>query len=77
MLKLFWVGVSGASYQPPTHHSLSVWGKMLGVVLSGRQLLKNEEQYADVSINPDTEAYRMALYVDPTCAIELVSVSFA
>ena len=20
-LKLFWVGVSGASYQPPTHHS--------------------------------------------------------
>ena len=37
----------------------------------------NEEKGKDVSISTETEAYRMALYVDPNCAIELVSVSFA
>ena len=29
-LKLFWVDVSGASYQPQTHHSFSVLGLKVG-----------------------------------------------
>ena len=29
LLKLFWVGVSGTSYQPPTNHSLGVSWRLI------------------------------------------------
>ena len=38
-LKLFWVGVSGASCQTSTDYSLSV----RDIILSGRQLFENEK----------------------------------
>ena len=37
------IHVNSITYQPPTQHSLSVFGVIFRVILSGRQLLKNEK----------------------------------